>query len=71
MEVMVERIDIVEVASLVDRNTLCQFTIIYPCLPAPARFNTQIKFRLADASQATLTNSPSLIKLSTWADLLA
>ncbi len=43
----------------------------YPCLPAPPRQNTIIKFRLADTFKPLLTNSPSPLKLRAWAELLA
>lgn len=42
----------------------------FPCLPAPPRPNTFIKFRLADASKPPLINSPSPLKPSAWANLL-
>ncbi len=41
------------------------------CLPAHPRPNISIKFRLTDASKPPLTNSPSPLKPSAWADLLA
>ncbi len=43
----------------------------YLCLPVPPRPNTIIKFRLADASKPSLTNSLSPLKPRAWADLLA
>lgn len=69
--VVVEEVEVVEVASLANKNNLYQFMRAYPCLPAPSRPNTSIKFRLADASKPPLTNSPSPLKPSAWADLLA
>ncbi len=71
MEVVAEEVEVVEVASLANRNDLYQFIRAYPCLPAPPRPNTIIKFRLADASKPPLTNSPSPLKPTAWADLLA
>lgn len=70
-DVTVKTVGIVEIATLADRNTLCQFMSTYPCLPAPPRHNTHIKFRLADVSQASLTNFLSPLKPSAWADLFA
>ncbi len=51
MEVVAEEVEVVEVASLANRNVLYQFMGAYPCPPAPPRPNTIIKFRLADASK--------------------
>ncbi len=70
-EVVEEEVEVVEVASLANRNDLYQFMRAYPCLPAPSRPNIIIKFGLADASKPPLTNSPSPLKPTTWADLLA
>ncbi len=70
-EVVAEEVEVVEVASLANRNDLYQFMRAYPCLPAPPRPNTIIKFSLADASKPPLTNSPSPLKPGAWADLLA
>ena len=42
----------------------------YPCLPAPPRPNSIIKFRLTNASKSSLTNSPSPLKPRAWTDLL-
>ena len=66
-----EEVEVVEVASLANKNDLYQFMRAYPCLSAPSKPNTSIKFRLADASKPPLTNSPSPLKPSAWADLLA
>ncbi len=70
-EVVAEEVEVVEVASLANRNNLYQFMHAYPCFSAPPRPNTIIKFRLADASKPPLTNSPSPLKPKAWADLLA
>ena len=70
-EVVAEEVEVVEVASLANRNDLYQFMRTYLCLPAPPRLNTFIKFRLADASKPPLTNLPSPLKPRAWADLLA
>ncbi len=70
-EVVAKEVEVVEVASLANRNDLYQFMLAYPCLPAPSRPNTFIKFRLADASNPPLTNSTLPVKPRTWADLLA
>ncbi len=59
-----------EVGSLANKNSLNQFICAFPCLSAPPRPNTAIRFRLADASKPPLTNSPSPLKSSAWADLL-
>ncbi len=59
-----------EVASLANKNSLHQFICAFPCLSAPPRLNTAIRFRLADASKPPLTNSPSLLRPSAWEDLL-
>ena len=60
--VVAEKVEVVEVASLANRIDLYQFMHAYPCLPAPPRPNTIIKFRLADAFKPPLTNSPSPLK---------
>ncbi len=70
-EVVEEEVEVVEVASLANRNNVYQFMRAYPCFPAPPRPNTFIKFRLADASKPPLINSPSPLKPRAWADLLA
>ncbi len=70
-EIVAEEVEVVEVASLGNRNDLHRFMRAYPCPPAPPRANTIIKFRLADASKPPLTNSPSPLKPKAWADLLA
>lgn len=44
---------------------------VYPCLTAPPKPNTVIKFRLVDASKALLSNFPSSLKPSARAGLLA
>ena len=62
--------DVVEVASLANKNSLHQFIYAFPCLSAPPRPNTAIRFRLADVSKPLLTNSPSLLRPSAWEDLL-
>ncbi len=64
-------VEVVEVASLANRNDLYQFIRAYPRLPAPPRPNITIKFRLANASKPPLINSPSPLKSRAWADLLA
>ncbi len=63
------RTDIIEVASFANKNSLHQFIYVFPCLSAPPRPNTAIRFRLADASKSLLTNSPSMLRPSAWADL--
>ncbi len=70
-EIVAEEVEVVEVASLANGNNLYQFMRPYPCLSAPPRPNTIIKFRIADASKLTLSNSPSPLKSRAWADLLA
>lgn len=65
-----ESVEKVEVASLANEDSLHQFIRAFPCLPAPTRPNTSVKFRLADAFKLPLTNSPSPLKPSAWADLL-
>ncbi len=67
---MKELVDVVEVDSLANKNSLHQFICAFPCLSAPPRPNTAIRFRLADASKRSQTNSPSLLWSSAWADLL-
>ena len=62
--VVVKEVEVVEVASLANKTDLYQLMRAYPCLPAPLRPNTSIKFRLADASKPSLTNSPSPLKPS-------
>lgn len=47
MGITVEPIDIVEVASLANGNSLRQFLRVFPSLSAPPRLNTAIEFRLA------------------------
>ena len=69
-EVVEEEVEVVEVASLANRNDLHQFMRAYPCLLAPLRPNTIIKFRLAYASESSLTNLPSPLKPRAWASLL-
>ena len=72
MGVTEEQVEIVEVASYIaNRNDLYEFIRTFPCLPAPPRPNTSIRFRLADASKPPLTNSPSPLKPSAWASFLS
>ena len=71
IKVVVEEVEIVEVASLANKNDLYQLMRAYLCLLTPPRPNTSIKFSLANASKPPLTNSPSPLKPSAWADLLA
>ncbi len=68
---VVNQVEIVEVASLANGNVLCQFTHAYPCLPAPPRPDTRIKFRPANASKPPLMNTPSPLKPTAWATLLS
>ena len=58
---MKELVDVVEVDSLANKNSLHQFICAFPCLSAPPRPNTAIRFRLAEASKRLQTNSPSLL----------
>ncbi len=61
------------VASKANDNELSlqKFMKAFPCLPAPPRPNTSSRFRLVDASQPPLKNSPSPLKASAWAKLLS
>ncbi len=68
---VVEQVEIVEIVSLANRNVLCQFTHAYPCLPAPPRPNTRIKYQLADAFKPPLMNIPSRLKPTARAILLS
>ena len=68
--VVVEEVEVVEVASLANKNDLYQIMHAYPCFSAPFRPNISIKFRLADAFMPPLTNPPSPLTPSAWADLL-
>ncbi len=70
-DILVEEVEVVEVASLANENDLYQFMRAHLCLPAPPGPNTSIKFRLANASKPPLTNSPSPLKPNSLADLLA
>ncbi len=63
--------DIVEIASLTNKNSLHQFICAFLCLFAPQKPNTIIRFKLADASKLSLTNFSSLLRPSPWADLLS
>ena len=49
--VVVEEVEIFEVASLANKNNLYQFMHIYLYFFAPLGFNTFIKFRFAYASK--------------------
>ncbi len=63
-------VDVVEIASLANKNSLHQFICVFSYLSAPPRPNIAIRFRLADASKLLLTNSPSPLRSSALADLL-
>lgn len=64
-------VEIVNVAIANETKSVHQFINAFPCLPAPSRPNTTTtRFRLADASQAPLKESPSPLKPTAWADLL-
>ena len=65
-----ELVDVAEVASFANKNALHQFICAFPYLYAPLKPNTAIRFRLADASKLLLTNFPSPLRPSAWADLL-
>lgn len=66
-----ELVKVVEVASLANGNSLHQFTIrTFPCFLAPARPNTSVRFRLANASKPPLIKSPSPLIPTAWAVLL-
>lgn len=56
IEVEVEEIEIVKIASLANKNNFYQFIYNFPCLSAPPRSNIFIKFRLADTSKPPLIN---------------
>ena len=60
-----EEVEIVEVASLANKNNLYQSIPAFSCLSATSRPNTSIKFWLVDASKTPLINSPSPLKPST------
>ncbi len=62
--------NVVEIASLANKNSIHQFICAFLCRFAPPRPNTAIRFRLADASKPPLTNFPSLLRSSAWVDLL-
>lgn len=70
MEVIAEEVEVVEVASLANKNNFYQFMYNFLCLPTPPRSNTFIKFRLVDTSKPSLINSLLPLKLSVWANLL-
>lgn len=70
MEVIVKEVEVVEVASLANRNYFYQFIHTFPWFFALFRPNIFIKFRLANIFKALLSNSLSLLKLSAWANLL-
>lgn len=57
-------------SSIATKNSLYKFIHTFPCLPAPLRPNPSIRFRLIEASKPSLTNSPSPLKSSAWANLL-
>ncbi len=63
----------VHVASIAndDNLSLRKFMKVFPCLPASPRSNTSTRFRLVDASQPPLKNSPSLLKAAALAELLS
>ncbi len=63
-------VDIVEIASLANKNFLHQFICTFLYLSAPPRPNIAIRFRLADASKPLLTNSSSPFRSSVWVDLI-
>ena len=65
-----ELVNVVEVASLANKNSLHQFICAFSCLSAPPRPNIAIRFRLANASKPPLNNCPSPLRPSAWADLL-
>lgn len=54
-----------------DDFSLRKFLRTFPCFPAPPRPNTATRFRLVDASQPPLANSPSPPRPSAWAELLS
>lgn len=68
---MVKQVEIVDVASLANRNIFYQFIHTYSYLPASPRPKTLIKFRLTDVFKLSLTNSPSPLKPTVWATLLS
>lgn len=64
-----ERVKIVKLASLTNKNTLCQYICTYSYFFSLFRPNTYIKFRLTNTSKVLLTNFLSLLKSSIQADL--
>lgn len=66
----VEPVEIVEVASLSNQNSLHQFLRAYPYFPELFRPNTVINIRFANALKPLLIKSLFLLKPSAWADLL-
>ena len=58
IKVTIKRVKIVEIASLANRNILCQFMCAYWYLPALFRPNIYIKFRFANGFKAILINFP-------------
>ncbi len=64
------KVRIVEIAILANRNNFYQFVHDFPCLLAPPRPHTFIKFILANASKPLLINSFLTLKQNTWANLL-
>lgn len=57
-------VEIEEIASPANKNSLHQFTYIFLCLPVPSRPNTFVKFTLADVSKPLLANSFSPLQPS-------
>jgi hypothetical protein len=58
-------------ASLQDQSHLLQqFLSAYPCLPAPPRPNTSIKFQLYDHTRRPLHDTPSSLNANAWEVLL-
>ncbi len=64
MGVIVEEVEVIEIASFANRNNYYQFIYDFLCLLALLRSNTFIKFRLANVFKLPLINLLLPLKLS-------
>ena len=58
------------VSSLPEKS-LKSFLVSYPCLPAPARPNTNLRFSLVNSSKPRLSDSPSTLNALAWFTLIS
>lgn len=69
MKVIMEEVEVIEITSLVNRNSLYSFMRNFLYLLIPLRPNRFIKFRFVNVFKPLLINLFFMLKLSIWGNI--